>query len=191
MTYLYFTISLISFNHFFQSVSWSYIKNNLERKIYLKYLIAIFLLVFGDHSTLFLFQNMLFALDMEFEGQPHSGLDDAKNIARVLVIFKTASLMNRTRMFNCFYEPINRILRCAWTGFLLNRSNQLLKCFFLLDSSDHRWRPDPREREDRLRQLRRLKSRQVQACQRDSGQQVCSGFRQYPNFDVTTMFVVL
>ncbi len=29
---------------------------------------------------------MLFALDMEFEGQPHSGLDDAKNIARVLVI---------------------------------------------------------------------------------------------------------
>ncbi len=28
---------------------------------------------------------MLFALDMEFEGHPHSGLDDAKNIARVLV----------------------------------------------------------------------------------------------------------
>ena len=28
---------------------------------------------------------MLFALDMEFVGQPQSGLDDAKNIARVLV----------------------------------------------------------------------------------------------------------
>ena len=28
---------------------------------------------------------MLFALDMEFVGQPHSGLDDAKNIARVVV----------------------------------------------------------------------------------------------------------
>ena len=32
-----------------------------------------------------LFQNMLCSLDMEFEGHPHSGLDDAKNIARVLV----------------------------------------------------------------------------------------------------------
>lgn len=30
-------------------------------------------------------QNMLSSLGMEFEGHPHSGLDDAKNIARVLV----------------------------------------------------------------------------------------------------------
>lgn len=28
---------------------------------------------------------MLNSLDLEFEGHPHSGLDDAKNIARVLV----------------------------------------------------------------------------------------------------------
>jgi len=28
---------------------------------------------------------MLNSLDLEFEGQPHSGLDDAKNIARVLI----------------------------------------------------------------------------------------------------------
>jgi len=30
-------------------------------------------------------QNMLNSLGLEFEGHPHSGLDDAKNIARVLV----------------------------------------------------------------------------------------------------------
>jgi len=40
------------------------------------------------------FQNMLNALDMEFEGHPHSGLDDAKNIARVLVKFFQSVLLH-------------------------------------------------------------------------------------------------
>ncbi|XP_059090591.1 3'-5' exoribonuclease 1-like [Tigriopus californicus] len=39
----------------------------------------------SSHQKLPGLQDMLYSLEMEFQGQPHSGLDDARNIARVLI----------------------------------------------------------------------------------------------------------
>ena len=42
-------------------------------------------------------QTMLSRLGMEFEGQPHSGLDDAKNIARIGKLFQFHEIFQKKK----------------------------------------------------------------------------------------------
>ena len=44
-------------------------------------------------------QTMLSRLGMEFEGQPHSGLDDAKNIARIGKLFQFHEIFQKKKKF--------------------------------------------------------------------------------------------
>lgn len=51
-------------------------------KIYKFFFIGIIFFIFAQISL----QNMLNNLGLRFEGQPHSGIDDSRNIARVVIM---------------------------------------------------------------------------------------------------------
>lgn len=69
---------------------------------------------------------MLTLVGLEFEGQPHSGLDDAKNIARVLL------RLIADRAFVRVNEKI--IIKVKATSFEFSSTFTLYKSYYLKDS---------------------------------------------------------
>lgn len=58
-------------------------------------------------------QAMLATLDMDFEGQPHCGLDDAKNIARIVVrLLKDNAVIRVNEKFQKVASGVDDSSRC-------------------------------------------------------------------------------